>query len=75
MEDLESPQPMDAKDERIGIRIASEIKSALLQIAKGEGRSLAQVCELFLKGGICQYEKEGSRYLQRFIVGRKGKDR
>lgn len=64
---LESPQVMKAKDERIGFRVAGEIKSALSQIAKKEGRSLAQVCELLLKGGIHEYEREGSRYLRRFV--------
>jgi len=64
---LESLQLMTAKDERIGFRVSSEIKVALLQIAKKEGRSLAQVCELLLRGGIHEYEREGSRYLHRFV--------
>jgi len=64
---LESPQLMTAKDERIGFRVSSEIKAALLQIAKKEGRSLAQVCELLLRGGIHEYEREGTRYLHRFV--------
>ncbi len=64
---LESAQVMTAKDERIGFRVSSEIKGALLQIAKKEGRSLAQVCELLLRGGIHDYEREGSRYLHRFV--------
>jgi hypothetical protein len=64
---LESPQVMTAKDERIGFRVSSEMKVALLQIAKKEGRSLAQVCELLLRGGIHEYEKEGARYLHRFV--------
>ncbi len=67
MKVLESPQLMTAKDERIGFRVSSEIKVALSQIAKKEGRSLAQVCELLLRGGIHEYEKEGSRYLHRFV--------
>jgi hypothetical protein len=58
---------MTAKDERIGFRVSSDIKAALSQIAKKEGRSLAQICELLLKGGISGYEKEGSRYLHRFV--------
>ena len=67
MKVLESPQLMTAKDERIGFRVSSEIKVALLQIAKKEGRSLAQVCELLLRGGIHEYEREGSRYLHRSL--------
>jgi hypothetical protein len=39
----------------------------MLQITRKEGRSLPQVCELLLKGGIQEYEKEGSAYLQRIL--------
>jgi hypothetical protein len=65
---------MSAKDERIGFRVARDTKSALLQIAKKEGRSLAQICELLLKGGIWGYEREGSKYLQRFLLHQKEKE-
>ncbi len=71
---LESAQVMTAKDERIGFRVASEVKVALSQIAKKEGRSLAQVCELLLRGGIHEYEREGSRYLQRLVARPREKD-
>jgi len=66
---------MTAKDERIGFRVPSEVKGALSQIAKKEGRSLAQICELFLKGGIYEYEREGSRYFQRLLARPRDKDR
>lgn len=59
---------MTPKDERIGFRVSSEIKAALSQIAKKEGRSLAQVCELFLRGGISEYAKDGSSYLNRLLT-------
>jgi hypothetical protein len=72
---LKSPQVMTAKDERIGFRVSSEIKVALLQIAKKEGRSLAQVCELLLRGGIHEYEREGARYLHRFVERPKEKSK
>jgi hypothetical protein len=75
MKGLESAQVMTAKDERIGFRVASEIKVALLQIAKKEGRSLAQVCELLLRGGIREYENEGPKYLQRLVPRPKEKDK
>lgn len=65
---------MTAKDERIGFRVPSDIKSALVEIAKREGRSLAQICELLLRGGIQAYEREGSKYLHRFLEKHKGKD-
>ncbi len=66
---------MTAKDERIGFRVSSEVKTALLQIAKKEGRSLAQICELFLRGGINEYEEEGASYLHRLLVRPKEKNR
>jgi hypothetical protein len=64
---------MTAKDERIGFRVSSEIKTALLHIARKEGRSLAQVCELLLRGGINEYEREGSSYLHRLLIRPKEK--
>jgi len=59
---------MAIKDERIGVRVPKEIKVTLQNIAKKEGRSLAQVCELLLKGGIVEYEKEGPDYLRRLLT-------
>ena len=70
---LESAQVMTTKDERIGIRVPSETKDSLLQIARKEGRSLAQICEILLRAGIHSYEKEGAKYLQRFIPRNRGK--
>jgi hypothetical protein len=61
------------KDERIGFRIPREVKSALLRIATREERSLAQICEIFLRAGIQAYEKDGPHYLQRFVA--RGKSR
>ena len=64
---------MPQKDERIGFRVSREINAALSQIAKKEGRSLAQVCELLLRGGISEYEKDGSNYLHRLLIRTKEK--
>jgi hypothetical protein len=61
-------RPIMRKDERIGVRIPSELKKTLVQIAKKEGRSLAQICELFLKGGAVSYKEEGPKYLQRMVA-------
>lgn len=58
---------MAIKDERIGLRLPREIKGDLQNIAKKEGRSLAQVCELLLKGGILEYERVGPDYLRRLL--------
>jgi hypothetical protein len=43
----------------------SETKHSLLQIARKEGRSLAQVCEILLRAEIHSYEKEGTKFLHR----------
>jgi len=59
---------MAMKDERIGLRLPREIKVELQDIAKKEGRSLAQVCELLLKGGILEYERAGPDYLRRLLA-------
>ena len=66
---------MAAKDERIGFRVSTEIKAALVKIAKNEGRSLAQVCELLLRGGIHEYDREGTKYLHRYVEGAREKGR
>jgi hypothetical protein len=55
------------KDERIGLRVPSGLKKIIVQIANKEGRSLAQVCEIFLRGGISAYRKQGSKYIKRFV--------
>jgi hypothetical protein len=51
----------------LSVRVSGEVKEALELIAKKERRSLAQVCDLILKGGIQEYEKEGSAYLRRVL--------
>ncbi len=55
------------KDESIGIRVPTELKRALIQIAKKEGRSLAQLCEILLRGAATSYKEEGPAYLQRLL--------
>jgi hypothetical protein len=59
------------KEDRIGFRVPSELKRTLMQIAKNEGRSLAQVCEIFLRGGASLYAEEGPKYLQRLLSRKK----
>jgi len=49
------------------LRVPAELKRALIQIAKKEGRSLAQVCEILLRHGVRLYDEEGQKGLQRFI--------
>ena len=61
------------KDETIGIRVSAELKRALIQMAKREGRSLAQLCEIVLRGAAASYKEEGPAYLQR-LLSRQKKD-
>jgi hypothetical protein len=59
------------KDDRIGVRVPAELKKVLIKIAKKEGRSLAQLCEILLSGGASAYKEEGSAYLQRLLSRQK----
>jgi hypothetical protein len=59
------------KEDRIGVRVPTELKRELIQIAKNEGRSLAQVCEILLRGGVLSYKDEGPRYLNRLLSRQK----
>jgi hypothetical protein len=61
------------KDETIGIRVSGDLKKALTQIARKEGRSLAQLCEILLKEGAAMYKEEGPKYLQK-VLSRHNKD-
>jgi hypothetical protein len=56
------------KDTRFTLRIRSELKRELEVIAAREGRSVAQVCEAFLKAGSETYKKKGSGLLQRYLA-------
>lgn len=55
------------KDSRITFRVASGIKKNLELIAKKENRSVAQICETFLRAGISAYTKSGTRYLAKVM--------
>jgi len=59
------------KDQTIGIRVPADLKKGLLQIAKKEGRSLAQLCEILLQGAANSYKEEGPAYLQRLLARQK----
>ena len=59
------------KDDRIGVRVSVELKKALIQIAKSEDRSLAQVCEIFLKEGALSYREGGAKFFQRMLARHK----
>jgi predicted DNA-binding protein len=62
---------MRNKNEQIGFRLPSNLKKELHEVAKKEGRTLSQICEIFVSGGLEEYRKEGSRYLQRALLRQK----
>ncbi len=55
------------KDTALSFRIPRRLKRELEKVASSEGRSLSQVCEALLTGGLEIYKKEGPKYLQRFL--------
>ena len=59
---------MTAKDMRLTFRVHSDLKERLESVAASEGRSVAQICEAFLQAGLMRYEKEGTKYVQRFLA-------
>jgi predicted transcriptional regulator len=56
-----------SKDTRLTFRVHSDLKKKLEAIAARERRSVAQICETFLKAGSSAYQKKGAKYLQRFL--------
>lgn len=56
------------KDTRFTLRIRSDLKKELEAIAAREGRSVAQICEAFLKAGAESYKKRGAGFVQRFLA-------
>ena len=59
------------KDAALSFRIPRRLKTELEKVALSEGRSLSQVCEAILAGGLETYKKAGSKYLQRFLSRQK----
>lgn len=55
------------KDTQFTFRIPAELKKELQGIAAREGRSVAQICEAFLKAGSEGYKKGGAKFLHRFL--------
>jgi hypothetical protein len=62
------------KDTALSFRIPGHLKIELERVALNEGRSLAQVCEALLSGGLEIYKKDGPKYLQRLISRQKKED-
>ena len=52
----------------IGFRLTPELREELELIANAESRSVSQICELLLRGGVEAYRKEGPKYLHRLVA-------
>jgi len=59
------------KDTALSFRVPHRLKAELQKVALMEGRSLAQVCEALLGGGLEIYKAEGPKYLQRLVSRQK----
>ena len=59
------------KEAPIAFRIPNELKKRLQEVARSEARSLSQICEILLQLGVEGYERDGSKYLQRFLTRQK----
>jgi hypothetical protein len=55
------------KGSALSVRIPHKLKAELEQVALKEGRSISQICEALLSGGIETYRKNGSKYIQRLL--------
>jgi hypothetical protein len=55
------------KDTALSFRVPRRLKTDLEAVAQREGRSLSQICEALLTGGLEIYKKEGSKYLNWFF--------
>ena len=59
------------KDTRLTFRVDSSLKKDLEMIAAREGRSVAQVCDVFLRAALDMYMKNGAKFIQRFLSRQK----
>jgi len=62
---LKSPRCGPAQ---ITFHVDARSENTLESVAAAEGRSVAQICEAFLHAGLTKYEKEGTKYVQKFLA-------
>jgi hypothetical protein len=62
-----------AKKDFLAFRINPDLKQQIEEIADEEQRSISQICELFLKGAVEDYKKDGPQYIQRLLAKQKHK--
>ena len=58
---------MPTKTEQIGFRLPAGLKKELQDVAAREGRTLSQICEMFVMGGLEAYSKKGPQYFQHLL--------
>jgi hypothetical protein len=56
---------------KIKDRLSANLKRELQDVARREERTLLQICEMFVAGGLESFRKEGVKYLQRLLVHQK----
>ena len=62
-----------AKRDFLAFRLDPELKQQIEAIADEEQRSISQICELFLKGAVEDYKKDGPQFIQRLLSRHKHK--
>ncbi len=62
-----------AKKDFLAFRINPELKQQIEEIADQEQRSISQICELFLKGAVEDYKKDGPQLIQRLLARQRHK--
>jgi hypothetical protein len=62
------------KDTALSFRIPRRLKVELEKAALAEGRSLSQICEALLTGGLEIYKKDGTKYIRQFFSRQKQED-
>ena len=63
------------KDAQLTFRVQTDLKRELETIAASEGRSVAQICEAFLKASCQNYKKKGTKLLTRFLAQRRSRQK
>jgi hypothetical protein len=56
------------KDSQLTLRISSDLKIQLEEIASSERRSVAQICEAFLRAGTDTFKKKGNKVIKDFLA-------
>jgi hypothetical protein len=62
-----------AKKDFLAFRINPELKQQIEEIADEEQRSISQICELFLKGAVADYKREGPQFIRGLLARQKEK--